>query len=82
MEMIKRKISLEDIISRNSDGTYGTITGDSFYTKIYLTQSADDMGIATDLDYVKNPLSDPKNGGNIDFEPGFVIIHGKDVCTR
>lgn len=52
MEIIKRKIYLESATSREEGSTYGTLTADSFYFKVLLTQNADDMGIFTDISYV------------------------------
>lgn len=49
--MIKRKVFLEDLISRNSDLTYGSITATTIYMKVYLTQTLDNMGIFTDYPY-------------------------------
>lgn len=45
MEIIKRKINLEDGISREEGPLYGSLTADSFYIKISLTQNMDDMGV-------------------------------------
>ena len=59
MEIIKRKILLEDIRSRKSDGTYGAITGDSIYFKIMLTQSGDDMGVFNNFDKKTDSLIEP-----------------------
>ena len=65
MEIIKRKILLEDIISRKPDGTYGTMVGDDFYIKIFLTQKYDDMGAFSSFDNTEFPLT----GGTLyDFE--------------
>lgn len=61
MEYIKRKILLEEGTSRSPDATYGLLTATSFYTKIQLTQSMDDMGIFTDAGYIRkvdNPQVD------------------------
>ena len=55
MELIKKKIWLEDGISRESDTTYGTMTASTFYTNILLTQTYDNMGIHTDVGYVNEP---------------------------
>lgn len=55
MEIIKRRILLEDGISRKSDTTYGTMTASTFQTKIFLTQTIDMTGIFTDIDYVNEP---------------------------
>jgi hypothetical protein len=57
MEIIKRKILLEDIISRTSDGTHGTIVGDAFYIKVMLVQNIDDMGIFNNFDNTEFPLT-------------------------
>lgn len=58
MELIKRKILLEDLTSRKEGITYGTITGDSIYINILLTQTIDDMGMFTDTDYTSGNVSD------------------------
>lgn len=53
MELIKRKILLEDSIDRSSSGaTWGVLTATSFYINVFLTQNVDDMGLFTDLDYI------------------------------
>ena len=52
MDLINRKIYLENSISRNSDSTYGTLTATSFYFKVLLTQNVNDMGIFTDTPYI------------------------------
>lgn len=62
MEVIKRKILLEDSIDRSSNDPkkWGTLTATSFYVKILLTQSIDDMGMFTDMDYIaKNKSNTP-----------------------
>lgn len=65
MEIIKRKILLEDIIDRNYDSkNWGqprtSFTG--FSINIFLTQSMDDMGMYLDMEYVpKDGLSLPSN---------------------
>lgn len=53
MEKIYRKIALEDSIDRNYDSpTWGKMTATTFYIKILLTQSIDDMGIFADVEYL------------------------------
>ena len=54
MEVIKRKILLEDSIDRSSKDhkKWGTLTATTFYIKILLTQNIDDMGMFTDMDYI------------------------------
>lgn len=52
MDILKRTISLEDAISRNSDTTYGLMTASTFHINIMLTQKIDNMGLFTDIDYL------------------------------
>jgi len=52
MEVIKRKILLEDSIDRHSPSKWGTITATTFYINVLITQNIDDMGIFTDMDFV------------------------------
>jgi len=55
MEIIKRKISLEDSTDRNYNSpTYGQLTATSFYVNVMLTQNVDDMGMFTDAIYLPN----------------------------
>jgi hypothetical protein len=55
MELLKRKILLEDSIDRNYNSqTYGALTATSFYINVLLTQNIDDMGMFTDMEYVPN----------------------------
>jgi len=57
MELIKRKISLEDSTDRTYNSqTWGVMTATSFYVNIILTQNIDDMGLFTDIDYIPKPL--------------------------
>lgn len=66
MEVIKRKILLEEAIARNYSGdTWGTVTATTFYLDIQLNQTIDDMGLFTDINYLpkqergsSNPLVD------------------------
>ena len=53
MELLKRKILLEDSIDRAYNSpTYGQITATSFYVNIIITQNIDDMGMFTDIIYL------------------------------
>ena len=54
MEVIKRKILLEDSTNRTSKDpkTWGVMTATTFYVNILLTQNIDDMGMFTDMDYI------------------------------
>lgn len=56
MEVIKRKILLEESTDRNyGSKTWGTVTATTFYLKIQINQTIDDMGLFTDIDFI------PKN---------------------
>ena len=69
MEIIKRKILLEDSTDRNYNSTnWGNLktSVDGFYINILLTQSMDDMGMYLDMEYV------PKNG--LPLPSGFYSI--------
>jgi hypothetical protein len=60
MEIIKKKILLEDYIDR-SEAFWGTPkwvldpTFDSFRVNVFFSQDSDDMGMLTDLDFVPDP---------------------------
>lgn len=55
MQLIKRKILLEESTDRNYNSpTYGTVTATSFYIKVMLLQNMDDMGMFTDVIYLPN----------------------------
>lgn len=63
MEVLKRKILLEDSIDRNANSpTWGTMTATTFYLNIPINQSIDDMGLFLDILYIPkstDPLSQP-----------------------
>lgn len=63
MEILRKKILLEDSVDRTADSkTWGIMTADTFYLNVMLTQSMDNMGIFADIDFVSgstNPLSAP-----------------------
>lgn len=53
MEIIKRKILLENSIDRSYNSpTYGAVTATSFYINVFLTQNIDDMGMFTDTEFI------------------------------
>jgi hypothetical protein len=53
MEVIKRKILLEESTDRNyGSKTWGTVTATTFYLNIQINQSIDDMGLFTDIDFI------------------------------
>ena len=50
MEIIKRKISLDNYTSRKKN-TWGEMTATTFYVNVFFKQDMDDMGIGTDVDF-------------------------------
>ena len=53
MELLKYKINLDESIDRNSNSqTWGSITANTFYVNIFLTQNIDDMGLFTDMPFL------------------------------
>jgi len=71
MEVVKKKILLEDSIDRgNNSPTWGILTASTFYINIMITQNIDDMGLFTDIDFISsNP---PTN-----IEPDYTILIDK-----
>lgn len=73
MELIKRQISLEksrnrsDIINdldpNKNNGNWGKLTATTFNVRVFLTQNIDDMGIFTDMEYIKQNVST----SNVDY---------------
>jgi len=60
MEVVKRKILLEDSIDRSYNSkTWGTLTADTFYVSVFLTQNVDDMGLFTEIEYFSANTSNP-----------------------
>jgi len=57
MEVIKRKILLENSIDRTNSKTWGALTADTFYINVFLTQTMDDGGIFTDIEYIDADIS-------------------------
>jgi hypothetical protein len=63
MEIIKRKILLEQSIDRNTNSpTWGVMTATTFYLNIMITQNVDDMGLFTDMSFIKK--TDPLTPAN------------------
>ena len=57
MEIIRRKILLENSIDRMTGSTYGVLTATTFNISIFLTQKFDDMGLFTDMPFIQtSPL--------------------------
>ena len=60
MEVVKRKILLEDSTDRSYNSPkWGVMTADTFYMNVFLTQSVDDMGLFTDMEYFPANTSNP-----------------------
>lgn len=64
MEVVKRKILLEDSIDRTYNSpNWGTLTATTFFINVMLTQNMDDMGLFTDMSFLSvenpNPVSNP-----------------------
>lgn len=63
MEVIKRKILLEDSVDRTfSSPSWGIMTASTFYINVMLTQDMDDMGLFTDMMFIpalENAYSPP-----------------------
>lgn len=60
MEVIKRKILLEDSVDRSYNSpTWGTMTASTFYMNVFLSQNIDDMGLFTDNEYFSADTSNP-----------------------
>ncbi len=73
MDIIKRKIFLEDNIDRTYNSpTWGVLTASTFYINIMLTQNIDDMGLFTDMDYIPNITGQTSTGTSI----------GEDITLR
>lgn len=63
MEVIKRRILLEDFISR-SELNYGAFTAQTININIFLTQKFDDLGLTTPTEYVDEDWLTPATLGN------------------
>lgn len=76
MEIIKRIISLEPSTVRYSGGTapYGTVTADTFYINVMLTQNIDNMGLYTDIPFI------PQSTVSTD-QPDYTILINKLVSS-
>jgi hypothetical protein len=64
MEVVKRKILLEDSTDRTLNSpNWGVMTATTFYINVFLSQNMDDMGLFTDMSYLSvdnsNPTSNP-----------------------
>lgn len=51
MDIIKRKIALDDYISREKSN-WGQMTANTFNINVFFTQDVDDMGISTELPFI------------------------------
>lgn len=59
MEVVKRKILLENYISRNHDDTYGVLTANTFNVNITLNQDMKDLGMFIDLPFIAQDRTVP-----------------------
>lgn len=74
MEIIKRKILLDDYTSREQ-GSWGELTATAFTMNVFFTQDVDDMGISTNLPFIVKdgtsptyqPLLDKLNSSGYSF---------------
>jgi hypothetical protein len=58
--VVKRKILLENSIDRTfKSPNWGSITANTFYINVFLTQNVDDMGLFTDIEYFSANTSNP-----------------------
>ena len=58
--VVKRKILLENSIDRTfKSPNWGSITANTFYINVFLTQNVDDMGLFTDIEYFSADTSNP-----------------------
>jgi hypothetical protein len=64
MELIKRKILLEDSIDRSAGDKWGSLTADTFYINIFLKQNVDDMGLFTDISFIS---ADTTNTNSVNY---------------
>jgi hypothetical protein len=64
MELIKKKILLEDSIDRNAGDNWGVLTADTFYINIFLKETIDDMGLFTDISFIS---ADTKTSNSVDY---------------
>lgn len=61
MEVLKRKILLENSIDRSPNSqTWGTMTAQTFFINVFLTQTYDDMGIFTELEFISADTTNPQ----------------------
>lgn len=60
MELVRKQILLEPFIDRNDNSpNYGKLTATTFYVNIFLTNTIEDMGMFTNVEYIKNNNTNP-----------------------
>lgn len=64
MELIKRKINIDDYISRK-EGTWGQVTATTFNINVFFTQDGDDMGIGTEMPFIEEGIMTVNNNFGI-----------------
>ena len=67
MEIIKRKILLESLRSRNEGPTYSAITATTITLLVPLTQDIKDLGMVHSLDYIPKGTISPDTGKLVDY---------------
>jgi len=70
MEIIKRKISLDDYISRKKSN-WGQLTATTFNINVFFTQDIDDMGISTELPFIAKVPGQTADYTKLDIKLGF-----------
>jgi hypothetical protein len=64
MEIIKKRICLENSIDRKYDSeNWGGLTSENFYVNVFLTQTIDDMGMFIDTDFIEKSI----NNSQVDY---------------
>ena len=67
MEVIKKKILIESLMSRFSGSTYGTITATTINLLVPLTQDIKDLGMVHSLDYIPKGVINPVTKKLVDY---------------
>jgi len=77
MEIIKKRILLENLKSRAYDSTWGTITATSINILFDINQSIKDLGALQPYDYIKKGEVNLETGKLVDYTPLINQINGK-----
>ena len=75
MEVIKRKILLENSIDRTFNSpNWGVMTADTFYINVMITQNIDDMGLFTDMSYLTVDNTNPTSNPSVFYNDLYFIV--------